>query len=332
MNPPAATPGRVGRVGVREVAQLAGVSTQTVSRVVNGSPNVRAATRERVQEAIVRLDYRPNNAARALGTAQTRTLGVVATDVTLYGPSLAIASLAGAARQAGRWLSTAYADADDEASVEAAVSHVLGQGVDGLVLVAPHTRTREALLARALDVPIVIMHGGLDRQSEGASLVVEHLVGLGHRSIGRLGGPPDWIEEASRRIGFEAALAAHGLASGPCWVGDWSARSGASIGAAVAATVRSKGGPTAVVAANDQMALGLMASLREQDVEVPGDVSVVGFDDTPDSAFYQPGLTTVRLDVAGEARRCVAAVFEGDGSEQPGPPVLVVRASTSARA
>ena len=124
--------------------------------------------------------------------------------------------MAGAAREVGRWLSTAYADADDEASVEAAVSHVLGQGVDGLVLVAPHARTRDALLARALDVPIVIMHGGApDRQAEGESLVVEHLVGLGHRRISRLGGPPDWIEESSRRVGFEAALTAHGLAPGP---------------------------------------------------------------------------------------------------------------------
>ena len=215
MTPSIPGPRTAGRVGVREVAQLAGVSTQTVSRVVNGSPSVRHETRDRVLDAIAQLDYRPNNAARALGTAQTRTLGVIATDVTLYGPSLAIAALAGAAREVERWLSTAYADANDEASVEAAVAHVLGQGVDGLVLVAPHARTRDALLARALDVPIVIMHGGpSDRQSEGESLVVEHLVALGHRRIGRLGGPPDWIEEASRRVGFEAALAAHGLASG----------------------------------------------------------------------------------------------------------------------
>ena len=159
-----------GRVGVRDVARLAGVSTQTVSRVLNNSANLREETRQRVLEAMVQLDYRPNNAARALGTATTRTLGVVATDVTLYGPTVAIAALAAATRDEGRWVASAYADATDAASVDAAVSHVLGQGVDGIVLVAPHARTRDALVARSMDVPIVIMHGGQpDRQAEGSS-------------------------------------------------------------------------------------------------------------------------------------------------------------------
>ena len=332
---PSAMPPRVpnprggGRVGVREVAQLAGVSTQTVSRVLNGSESVREDTRHRVLDAMAQLDYRPNNAARSLGTARTRILGVVATDITLFGPSAAIAALAGAARERGRWLSTAYAEADDEESVDSAVSHILGQGVDGIVLVAPHARTRDSLLGRALDVPIVIMHGGPhDRQSEGESLVVEHLVELGHRRIGRLGGPADWIEESSRRVGFEAALTAHGLGPVASWVGDWSAEAGAAAAAEILAAARSPEGPTAIVVANDQMALGLMTSLRARGADVPRDLSVVGFDDNPDAAHYQPALTTVRLDLAGEARRCVAAVFGGDGSEEPGPPELVLRSST----
>jgi DNA-binding LacI/PurR family transcriptional regulator len=329
MTPRVPNPRGGGRVGVREVAQLAGVSTQTVSRVLNGSTSVREDTRHRVLDAMAQLDYRPNNAARSLGTARTRILGVVATDITLFGPSAAIAALAGAARERGRWLSTAYAEADDEESVDSAVSHVLGQGVDGIVLVAPHARTRDSLLGRALDVPIVIMHGGpYDRQSEGESLVVEHLVELSHRRIGRLGGPPDWIEESSRRVGFEASLAVHGLRPGPSWVGDWSAEAGAAAAAEIVAATRSPEGPTAIVVANDQMALGLMTSLRAHGVDVPRDLSVVGFDDNPDAAHYQPALTTVRLDLAGEARRCVAAVFGGDGSEEPGPPELVLRSST----
>ena len=120
-----------------------------MSRVLNDSPSLRAETRQRVLAAMAQLDYRPNNAARALGTSTTRTLGVVATDVTLYGPTVAIAALVTAAREADRWIATAYADAGDDASVEAAVVHVLGQGVDGIVLVAPHARTRDALLRRA---------------------------------------------------------------------------------------------------------------------------------------------------------------------------------------
>jgi DNA-binding LacI/PurR family transcriptional regulator len=319
-----------GRVGVREVARLAGVSTQTVSRVLNNSANLREDTRQRVLEAITELDYRPNNAARALGTATTRTLGVVATDVTLYGPTVAIAALGAAARDLGRWTAAAYADAADPESVDAAVAHVLGQGVDGLVLVAPHVRTRDALLARALDVPIVIMHGGPgDRQAEGAAEVVDHLVALGHHRIGRVGGPVDWLEEASRRTGFESALAGHRLAAGPSWVGDWSAESGARLAGEVAAAVRAEQGPTALVVANDQMALGLIAGLREVGVAVPGELSVAGFDDNPDAAYYAPPLTTVRLDVAGEARRCVAEVFATEQPDAPEPPRLVVRSSTA---
>jgi len=330
MSPPAASRRSGGRVGVRDVAALAGVSTQTVSRVLNDSPSLREPTRQRVLEAMAQLDYRPNNAARALGTAMTRTLGVVATDVTLYGPTVAMAALVTAAREADRWIATAYADASDEASVEAAMAHVLGQGVDGIVLLAPHAGTRDALLRRAVGVPIVIMHGGDDdRQAEAESLVVEHLVALGHQRIGRIGGPADWIEEMSRNAGFRAALATHGRGPGPSWAGDWSAASGAALASEVAAAVRAPDGLTAVAVANDQMALGLIAALREHGVQVPTDVSVAGFDDNPDAAFYQPALTTVRLDVAGEARRCVAAVFDSGVAISTDPPLLIVRASTS---
>ena len=315
---------------MRDVARLAGVSTQTVSRVLNNSTSLRQETRQRVLDAMVQLEYRPNNAARALGTATTRTLGVIATDITLYGPTVAIAALAAAARDAGRWIASAYADAADETSVDAAVAHVMGQGVDGIVLVAPHARTREALVARAVGVPIVIMHGGPDdRQAEAASLVVEHLVALGHRRIGRVGGPPDWLEEASRRAGFAATMDARGLAANWNWAGDWSAESGAALAPDVADAVGSKDGPTGIVVANDQMALGLVAGLLKCGVEVPRDLSIAGFDDNPDAAYYRPSLTTVRLDVAGEARRCVADVFGAEIAPATAPPRLVVRSSTA---
>ena len=318
------------RIGVREVARLAGVSTQTVSRVLNNSTNLREDTRNRVLEAMAELDYRPNNAARALGTSTTRTLGVIATDVTLHGPSLAIAALASAARAADRWIAAAYADASDEASVDAALSHLLGHGVDGIVLVAPHARTRDVLAARSMGLPIAIMHAGPhDRQADATSLIVEHLVGLGHRQIARVGGPPDWLEEASRHQGFERALAVHDLQTAMTWTGDWSAHSGAILAPQVAEAVQRSGGPSAIVVANDQMALGLMSALRKLGIDVPGDLSITGFDDNPDAAFYEPPLTTVRLDVAGEARRCVAEVFGPEGEHKADPPTLVVRASTA---
>lgn len=311
------------------MAALAGVSTQTVSRVLNQSPNIREATRQRVLDAIAELGYRPNNAARSLGSATTRTLGVIATDSNLYGPSTAVTELATAARKSGRWMSTAYADSADEASLRAAADHLLSQGVDGIVLVAPHIRTRDALISLRLGLPLAIMHGGpTDRQAEATALVVDHLVELGHRGIARLGGPADWLEEASRLEGFQTALAASGLWPAANWEGDWSAGSAAGCVDEVIRCIEA-GTVTAVVVANDQMALGLMAALQLHGVRVPHDVSIAGFDDNPDSGFYLPALTTVRLDVRGEAERCVSAVFGAVRPPQPKAPTLVVRASSA---
>lgn len=330
------------RAGMREVAHRAGVSTQTVSRVLNGHPHIREETRARVSEAIAALDYRVNNAARTLGTARTRTLGVIASDPTLYGPAAGIAALESAARAQGRWISTAYARAEDAASVAAALAHVHAQGVDGIILVGAHGRTLEVLADATGGLPFATLHGGpgARRQADGAAAVVAHLHDLGHRRIARLGGPPDWLDESARADGHAAALAALGLDPGPVWSGDWSARTGSDLAPAVAEAVRAPGGPTAIVVANDQMALGLIAGLTAAGVRVPDEVSVVGFDDNPDAAFYRPALTTVRLDVDGEARACIAAVLRDreaptdqerpdDEAANPGEARLVVRASSA---
>ncbi|MBN9185840.1 MAG: LacI family DNA-binding transcriptional regulator [Microbacterium sp.] len=324
-------------VGVREVAERAGVSTQTVSRVINARPGIRDETRERVQAAIAELGYRVNNAARSLGTRRSRTLGVIASDATLYGPSVGIAALEAAARARGMWMATAYADAADEASVDEALDHLLAQGVDGVILLAPHVHTLATLADRATGLPVVGMHtgAGAARQAEGAGLAVRHLAALGHRRIARLGGPPDWREEEARAEGFEAAAAACGLTVTHRWSGDWLAGAGHAVAGDAVRAMAEDGGPTAIVVANDQMALGLVAGLADAGRTVPADVSVVGFDDNPDAAHYRPALTTVRLDLAGEARRCVAEALgaeSGDGvpvDARPGAPVLVVRASTA---
>ena len=317
------------RVGVREVARAAGVSTQTVSRVLNEHPNIRPETRDRVLRAIADLGYRVNNAARTLGTRTTRTLGVIASDATLYGPAVGIAALEAAARDAGRWIATAYADASDEASVRDAGDRLLGQGVDGLIVLAPHAATLTALTGAHPGVAIAALHTGpgAEQQEAGAALAIAHLVDLGHRRIGRVAGPEEWLEARSREAGMRRALEDAGVDPEPRWSGDWTAAAGAALAGRIAAAVRA-GGPTAVAVANDQMALGLIAGLREAGVDVPGDVSIVGFDDNPDAAFYRPALTTVGLDLAGEARRAVAAVL-GAPPSVVGAPRLVVRASTA---
>lgn len=332
----------VERIGVREVAARAGVSSQTVSRVINDHPNIRPETRARVVAAMDELGYRMNNAARALGTSTTRTIGVVASDAALYGPAAGISLLEAAARSAGRWIATAYADAGDASAVDAAVAHLLAQGVDGIILLAAHAETLDVARSSARGIRVTAMHAGVggQRQSDAAGLVVAHLVALGHRRIARLAGPADWVEALARDGGVDSALAAAGLAPGEHWRGDWTAASGAALAPRVASAARRVDGPTAIVVANDQMALGLMAGLAELDVAVPEMLSVAGFDDNPDAAYYRPALTTVRLDLAGEARRAVADALglQGlpgppglpgvQGAPEPAAPELVVRAST----
>jgi len=311
------------RNGVREVAARAGVSAQTVSRVLNDYPGIRDSTRARVLEAMAALDYRVNNAARALVTSRTRTVGVVASDTSLYGPSAGIAALERAARARGRWISTAYTDSDDPADIDAAVRHLLAQGVDGVVLVAAHT----AAPLEGYGVPLVPLYGPSgDRQRAAAALVVDHLADLGHRRVVEVAGPRDWREALARTAGVASAVARRGVTLVDRAEGDWSAASGAALVDTVREAVAA--GATAVAVANDQMALGLASALAARGLSVPAEVSVAGFDDNPDAAFYTPALTTVRLDVQGEAEEAVAAVLGGD-ADPPADPVLVVRTSTA---
>ncbi|GAB3384370.1 LacI family DNA-binding transcriptional regulator [Humibacter soli] len=333
-------------VGVRDVAALAEVSPQTVSRVINEHPSVRDETRRRVQDAMVALGYRVNNAARTLGTRRTRTLGVIASNAALFGPSAGVVALESAARSVGRWVTTAYADAADETSVEASLEHLLAQGVDGIIVVAPRVESVSALARRhpSLTVSALPSAAGVLRQAQGSALAVEYLVALGHRRIARVGGPSDWLEEDARARGFIDALAAAGLGPVARWSGDWSAASGAALAAEIAAAVRGAAGPTAghtagptagptaVVVANDQMALGLISGLADEGIRVPEDLSIVGFDDNTDAAYYRPALTTVRIDAEGEARRSVAEVLGNelaDAAADVQPPRLVVRGSTA---
>ncbi|MGQ7312148.1 LacI family DNA-binding transcriptional regulator [Microbacterium arabinogalactanolyticum] len=326
---------RTRAVGVRDVAARAGVSRQTVSRVLNEHPEVAEETRRRVLSAMAELGYRMNNAARALGTRRSRTLGVLASNAEQYGPSRSIAAIEASARAAGYWVSAAFAEAGDADAVVAAVDHLIAQGMDGIVVVAPHARTLEALNALRIDVPIVTLHSsgrgarGLSvDQAAGARLAVAELAGAGHTRIAHLAGPADWLEAESRADGFAAELAARGLEPGPVIAGDWSAASGYAATAAII-----DAGVTAVFCANDQMALGLLGGLHEAGVRVPRDISVVGFDDIPDAAYYWPQLTTVRQDFAELARRAVAVVIaDADAAAsalRPVAPVLVRRDSVA---
>lgn len=329
---PDMTPRDIRRVGVRDVALRAGVSRQTVSRVLNDHPDVAPSTRTLVEQAVADLGYRMNNAARTLGTRRTRTIGVLASDTMQYGPSRSIAAIEASSRAAGYWVSVAFADSGDGASVTAAVEHLRTQSVDGFVAFAPHSRTFDALAGTGIhnDIPVAVLHaaargapGLAVDQVAGAVLAVGALADAGHRRVAHLSGPVDWLEAEARRTGFLMALEAGGLEIGPVIAGDWTAKSGYAVAPAI-----KDAGVTAVFAGNDQMALGLISGLRALGIDVPRHVSIVGFDDAPEAAYFWPPLTTVRQDFDEPARRAVAAVIgAATVPADPVTPVLVRRHS-----
>ncbi|WP_121162778.1 LacI family DNA-binding transcriptional regulator [Micromonospora pisi] len=325
-----------------DVARLAGVSHQTVSRVLNHHPNVRPETRDRVLAAISELSYRRNALARGLVRRRSRVLGVVSFDTTLFGPASTLYGIERAARAAGYWVSIATLERIDRAGVLAAVDALAEQSVEGVIIIAPQLEAAGALHSLPAGLPAVAVEAGLDGgapvvgvdQVAGARLAVEHLLALGHRTVWHIAGPPDWLEARDRVEGWRAALRDAGRPVPAMIAGDWSARSGYAAGQALA----QQADVTAVFAANDQMALGLLRALHERGVRVPGEVSVVGFDDIPEAEFLIPPLTTVRQDFDEVGRRSMAALLRllelADGPDTTSEvaavaPTLVERGSTA---
>ena len=322
-----------------DVAKLAGVSHQTVSRVINGSPQVRPATRERVLTAMRELDYRPNSAARALVTGRSRTLGVVSFDTTLYGPASTLYAIERAAHDAGYFIMTVSLEALDRASVLSAVNRLRLQGVDGILVIAPLEGAGEALVALPRDFPLVAVEAGPAEampvvavdQIAGARLATRHLLELGHETVAHIAGPADFLEASLRIDGWRSTLDEAGAELPPVLVGDWSPRSGYELGRRLV----QDGHPSAIFVANDQMALGVLRALHEADREIPRAVSVVGFDDIPEAAYYSPPLTTVRQEFREIGSRSLRLLLEmiADGGEAQSPPLvapeLILRSSTA---
>ena len=321
-----------------DVARLAGVSHQTVSRVINNHSSVRESTRDRVRQAVDQLSYRPNAAARAMVGARSRNIGLITTGSSDYGPTSTVLGLLSAARAADYSISLATAvDADPE-SVQAAVDLVLGQHVEALVVVAARVQILDAVAGLKLRVPVVVIEssGRTSRPSlsieqyAGARLATEHLIALGHTEIAHVAGPTDHMDATERLRGWRDTMAEHGLVARQPLVGDWTPGSGYRIGEALT----SRGpGFTAVFVANDQMALGCVHALAEQGIRVPDDVSVVGFDDIPEAAHFAPPLTTMRQDFRQLGTDILTAVLDVLEDPRVDPvtrlvPTLVVRRST----
>lgn len=296
---------------MQDVAARAHVSAQTVSRVVNGSPHVAAATRALVQRAVDELGYVPDPAARSLRTGRSRRIGVLTHQLTATGPIGNTAAALAELRAAGYELDVVPLPEEDANDDESAALRAVREAMSGfsrtacaVMALAQTERVRDAVLATGVGLPVYVDEhlgrGTVDRP--GAEDLVgraaaEHLVALGHRRVAHLPGPAGSLSGRYRAETFTEALAAHGV---PCvtWTpGDWSAGSGYRT-----ATTADLTGVTAVFVCNDAMALGVLRALRERGVDVPGEVSVLGVDDLPESEHTSPSLSSVHHDTAAEGR------------------------------
>jgi DNA-binding LacI/PurR family transcriptional regulator len=321
-----------------DVAKLAGVSHQTVSRVINDSTQVRPETKQRVLAAMRQLDYRPNPAARALVTGRSGTLGVVSFDTTLYGPASTLFAIEQAAHAAGYFITIVSLLVLDRTSVLGAVERLRVQGVDGILVITPQEGAADALVNLPSDVPLVAVEAGRPNsvplvavdQFAGAVSATQLLLDLGHRTVWHVAGPRDFLEAQQRVDGWRATLQAAGSEVPELLVGDWSPRSGYRIGQQLA----EDRDVTAIFVANDQMALGVLRALHERGREIPREVSIVGFDDIPESQYFMPPLTTVRQDFSEMGRSSLRLLLElMQNTGQPPQrltiaPELVVRRST----
>ena len=297
---------------ILDVAAAAGVSYQTVSRVINGHPSVRPATRELVMAAIAELGFRPNRAARVLRGANARSVTVLTPNTSLYGYQAALQGIEEAARAAGFSVGVRVVDSEQPTEVAAAVTRAIEPGGSLIVIAYDRAGTlaldavpAEVPMAAMVETPAVVPAPDkpwvwLDDRRAAAE-ATRYLLSLGHRTVHYLAIPSS-THTSQRQAGWRQALEESGApvpAPVPC---GWTPRSGYQTGQRLAVDPE----VTAVLCGNDDIALGVMRAVHAAGLSIPGDVSVVGFDDTPVAEFLTPPLTTVRLDFADLGRACFA--------------------------
>jgi DNA-binding LacI/PurR family transcriptional regulator len=295
---------------VHDVARVAGVSAQTVSRLLKGYEGIRPKTREKVEAAIAQLEYRPNHIARLLRTRKSTRIGVVVHEMFAYGPARLLRGAAARAREAGYSLNIIGVDGEDERSVRDAFETFEEEQVAGIMAITLTDSVRSVVDNRTSEVPILVdpAEAGVNGPSFnelGARLVAQHFLELGHRRVGIVLGPENWLPARQRRDGFERTIEGAGAEFVILGEGDWSPTAGAR-----AADFFNVGdGITAVFAANDAMAMGFMRRLADRGISVPGTVSVAGFDGVPEGEFFTPSLTTVQADYEWQGQAAVDALL-----------------------
>ena len=327
-----------------DVAAAAGVSSQTVSRVVNGSGAVTPETRARVEAAMRQLSYQPNRAARALATGRFGTIGIATFSLLPFGNAQIVNAVTRTAQQAGYSVSLALVPEPTQAALDRAVEGLTDRAVDGVVVVEAKTLDAADLgIHSSLPVVVADNSAGHNRptfgvdQDAGVQRVIDHLLGLGHRTVHHVAGPEASLDGARRLSAWRRCLRQAGAPLPEHVVGDWSARSGYEQ----ARQLLERDDVSAIFVANDQMAVGVLRAAAERGRAVPSDLSIVGFDDIDEAAWLVPALTTIRQDLDSVGRRCAqtllrmisggsAAIERAAEIREIVVPEMIVRESTAA--
>jgi DNA-binding LacI/PurR family transcriptional regulator len=331
---------QIQRPGMTDVARLAGVSAQTVSRALSGHPNVREHTRAKVLAAVEELGYRKNDAARMLSSGRSRTLGVVVLETMFYSRSAVTVGVQRAAHRAGYAVSTSTVSSLDAADIQDAMTRLSEHNVEGIILALPLTQVNKGIEDLTRAIPTVCTDGSRTSsthvvtvdQTMAARLATEHLLQLGHETVWHVSGPETWIEVGGRTRGWRETLEAAGRFVPPVLQGDWSPASGYQNGLILGRVPD----VTALFVASDEMAFGVIRALHELHKRVPEDLSVVGVDDIPLAEYCSPSRTTVAQPFGAVGERAVGCLIAAiDDPRTPTQtevvePTLVVRASAGA--
>ncbi|MBN1221411.1 MAG: LacI family DNA-binding transcriptional regulator [Anaerolineae bacterium] len=338
------------KVTIKQVAQAAGVSTQTVSRVLNERPDVAPATRQQILDIIERLDYQPSALARSLIRQRTHTLGVVIAGLRYIGPSRTLNGITTQAEAMSYSLLLKKLPKFETEEIEPILNDLLARQVDGIIWAVPEIGSNHDWLHQQLPrspVPIIFLttKPKTNRSTVsvdnylGGRLATEHLLKEGYQHIGHLAGPLTWWEAGQRQAGWRDALAEAGkLANNNQWAeGDWSSQSAV---APFKQLLKQYPQMDAVFAANDQMALSVLQVAHCCGLRVPQDLAVVGFDDLPESAYFYPPLTSIQQNLqelgstaVQQIARSIEASRESEDIYQPETiwlkPQIIVRESSS---
>lgn len=309
---------------IYEVARLAGVSHQTVSRFLRKDPAMRPDTTSRVARAVAELGYRPNQAARTMRTRRSNRIAVILPGSAEGMPGRLLAGAAGAAHEAGYLLDVVSLEGDAAARAARLEALLRPESADGILSFTSLGRPADGRWPADFPVPIVI-DGAYDdnmrslgplADASPAVGILRHLAELGHRRFVHVAGPPEWASAQARRAVYEATMAEEGLVSRGVVEGDWSVRSGYEA----ATRVIAGSDATAVFAASDQIALGVVTGLQRAGLDVPGDVSVFGWDDQEIGRYFRPSLTTIRVDRERQGRDAVRRLLALLRGEEPPAP------------